>query len=232
MDDFLTLSCPSCGAKVSVSDDVGRYRCDYCGNEHIMKNPEPSPAVPLAIRPVVAVPSSVRIEKDGQSARIVQRWFSLKYIPMALFCVAWDGFLIFWYGTAFATGAPWIMIVFPIVHLALGVGLTYSTLCGFFNRTVLEVTREELAIWFDPLPWGGEKTIKVSDLKQLYCKEKVTRGENSTTRQYQLFAVTQDNKQVQLVSNLDSPDVAVFIEQQIERWLKIGDRPVSGEYRD
>ncbi len=231
MDELLTLTCPSCGAKVSVSDDLTRYRCEYCGNEHLIQHRQTPAQAPAAIRPVIGVPASVRIEKDGQSARIVQRWFSFKYIPLLLFCVAWDGFLIFWYSLALGGGEPWIMAVFPIVHLAIGVSVTYTTLCGFVNRTVLEVTRDELAVWYEPLPWPGEKTIKVADLKQLYCKEKVTRGENSTTSQYQLYALTRDNRQVALVSNLDSADVALFFEQQIERWLKIPNQAVTGEFR-
>jgi len=231
MDDFITLTCPSCGAKVSVTEDASRYRCEYCGNEHIIKEAAAALAAQAPLRPVVTMPASVKIEKDGQSARIVQRWFSLKYVPLAFFCVAWDAFLCFWYSMAFGGSMPWIFIVFPIAHLAVGVGLTYSTLCGFVNRTVLEITRDELAVWFEPLPWLGEKKIKVADLKQLYCKEKVSRGENSSTSQYQLFAVTRDDRQVQLISNLDSPDVALFLEQQIERWLKISDQPVLGEFR-
>jgi len=31
------------------------------------------------------------------------------------------------------------------------------------------------------------------------------------------------------IQELDNPDTAIFFEQQLERWLKITDRPVSGE---
>jgi hypothetical protein len=44
------------------------------------------------------------------------------------------------------------------------------------------------------------------------------------------MAVTRDDKEVQLIANLDSPDVAKYFEQQIETWLKITDQPVVGEY--
>lgn len=186
-------------------------------------------AAAQSIRPRVPVPAVVRIEKEGKRARIVQRWFSLKYIPMAFFCIAWDSFLCFWYGMTLGNHAPWIFIVFPIAHLAVGIGLSYSTLCGFVNRTVLEVTPEELSVWFEPLPWLGEKTIAVRHLKQLYCVEKTQRSDSGTTHHYKLMAVTQDGRQMELLSNLDAPDVALFFEQQIEDWLKIPDHPVAGE---
>jgi predicted RNA-binding Zn-ribbon protein involved in translation (DUF1610 family) len=230
MNDFITMTCPSCGASISVTEGPERCRCEYCGNEHMIRPGTAAVEPGRLIRPTIPVPQAVKIEKEGDSARIIQRWFSLKYVPMAFFCVAWDAFLCFWYGMAFKSGAPWIMVVFPIAHLAVGVGLTYSTLCGFFNRTVLEVTRDELSVWFEPLPWLGEKTVKTSDLKQLYCKEKASQGEHGTTRQYRLMAVTRDDKEVQLIANLDSPDVAKYFEQQIETWLKITDQPVVGEY--
>jgi DNA-directed RNA polymerase subunit RPC12/RpoP len=233
MNDFFTLTCPSCGANVTVIENTNRYRCEYCGNEHLVRNPAMVQPVAQStpIRPKVPIPPSVWVKREGQSARIVKRWFSLKYIPMAFFCVAWDAFLFFWYSMALGTHAPWIFVVFPIAHLAVGVGLSYSTLAGFLNRTFLEVTKDEVAVWFEPLPWMGEKTIKTRDLKQLYCKEKVTRGKNSDTYTYELFAVTTDDRQVNLLSNLESPDIALFFEQQIETWLRIQDQPVVGEIR-
>ena len=86
-----------------------------------------------------------------------------------------------------------------------------------------------MSIWFEPLPWLGEKRIQTAELKQLYCKEKLQRGKNSVSYTYQLYAVTRDNQQLQLLSNLDTPDIALFLEQQLEAWLKIEDKPVFGE---
>jgi predicted RNA-binding Zn-ribbon protein involved in translation (DUF1610 family) len=35
--DFITLSCPTCGAKLEVTDDIERFACRYCGNEHMVR---------------------------------------------------------------------------------------------------------------------------------------------------------------------------------------------------
>ena len=108
--------------------------------------------------------------------------------------------------------------------------MTYSVLAGFFNRTVIELTREELAVWFEPLPWLGEKTIKTAEIQQFYCKENVTHGKRgSTSYQYELHVITKDNRQVKLLGNIDAPDIALFFEQQLESWMKITDQPVVGE---
>ncbi len=34
MADFVTLSCPSCGGKLQVTNDIDRFACGYCGQEH------------------------------------------------------------------------------------------------------------------------------------------------------------------------------------------------------
>ena len=37
MTDFVTLSCPSCGAKLEIGKDTDRFACEHCGQEHIVK---------------------------------------------------------------------------------------------------------------------------------------------------------------------------------------------------
>jgi len=37
MADFVTLSCPSCGGKLQITNDIERFACGYCGKEHIVK---------------------------------------------------------------------------------------------------------------------------------------------------------------------------------------------------
>ena len=68
---------------------------------------------------------------------------------------------------AFQVDAPWIMKVFPIAHVAVGVGLTYYTVAGFVNSTVLRVSEGQLAVRQGPFPWPGNRTLHTSDLDQL-----------------------------------------------------------------
>jgi ribosomal protein S27AE len=231
MEKIMTLSCPSCGAKVRLSDDAGRLHCDHCGNDHILQmNFIPvAPAQKPALRPRIPVPQEMQIQQDGTASRIVQRWFSWKYVPMAFFAVVWDGFLFFWYSMALGNGAPLMFILFPLGHLAVGAWITYTTLAGFVNRTTIELNQGELSIWFEPLPWPGEKTLKAGEIKQLFCKEHTRRTKNGTATSYHLYAVTRDDHQLKLLTNLDSPDAAQFLEQQLESWMRIQDQPVVGE---
>lgn len=40
MPDFINLTCPSCGAKLQITNDIERFSCGHCGNEHIVKRGE------------------------------------------------------------------------------------------------------------------------------------------------------------------------------------------------
>ena len=37
MPDFVSLTCPSCGGKLQITDDIDRFACGHCGNEHIVR---------------------------------------------------------------------------------------------------------------------------------------------------------------------------------------------------
>ena len=138
----LTLVCPSCGGRTDIPNGADRYVCDYCGNAHIFQLPTGGAAAQdistprERVRGMVPRPKDITIRKKDGRVELSWRWFSLKYLFLLCFVIAWDGFLLFWYSMAFGSGdAPWIMFVFPIAHLAVGIVLTYTTLAGLFNRT-------------------------------------------------------------------------------------------------
>lgn len=36
MPDFITLSCPNCGGKLTITQDLERFACGYCGMEQVV----------------------------------------------------------------------------------------------------------------------------------------------------------------------------------------------------
>jgi hypothetical protein len=247
--EVITLDCPSCGGRTKFSNNTEILVCDYCGNQHRFRLPDPTTgSTPAAVLGVDEEPDSnavlsrttadflrprpneVTLFKDEKRLDLSWRWFSWKYLPLAFFCIAWDGFLCFWYSMAFSMDAPWIMIVFPIAHLAIGVGLTYSTLAGFLNRSHVEIDRETFSVNHGPLPWFGNLQVPVTEVRQLYCKVKP--GKQNSGPSYQLSVILKDGRKKDLISNLDSPEIGFYMEQQIENWLDIADHPVKGEIPD
>jgi hypothetical protein len=229
---FLTLQCPSCGGRSRFAAGSDRFTCDYCGNEHLFQLAAAPAARQAAFdQPIPAPrPSNVTVEKNAGVLKFSWRWFSGKYIFLALFCAVWDGFLCFWYSVALSGGnPPAMMLLFPIFHLAIGAFLTYSVIAGFLNRTTVTIDAQNFAVRHDPAPWPGEITTPVTDLSQLYCRETRRQRKRGESYTYSLRAVLRDGRQINLISGLDSPEIAQFLEQEVETHLRIADRPVVGE---
>ena len=176
------------------------------------------------------MPDNIALDMTSGGLTLTYRWFSVKYIFLAAFCVVWDGFLAFWYYTAFTTDAPLMMVLFPVLHLAVGVFLTYSTLAGFVNKTVVTVSNGTISIFHGPLPWFGSKTIPAHSITQLYVEDRVHRSsKGGTSVTYRLSAITTENKKIKLISTIDSHDTALYLELEVERHLGLRDQKVPGE---
>jgi hypothetical protein len=177
------------------------------------------------------MPANVMVNHTGTGLELAYRWYTSKFIFLAVFCLFWDGFLVFWYSMALGGEMEMMAILFPLLHVAVGLGLTYYTLAGFLNKTLVTVNPGEITIQHLPLPWFGNKVVQSTQLKQLYTEEIVRHGKNGTTITYRLNTVTHDEKKVKLVSGIDSKDTALFLEQGVEKYLGIKDVPVSGDVK-
>jgi hypothetical protein len=251
----MQIDCTQCGARVRAEDvnlDRLLAKCRACDavfefGDRLAPGPAPAESRALARRRApVPKPERIMVREEGGAGTlepgayrdaparggalvIERRWYSPIYLFMAFFCVFWDGFLAFWYSIALGSNGPivWLPVLFPILHVAAGVGLTYSTIAGFFNRTVLRVSDAGLEVRHGPLPWYGNRRIAADDLTQLFCEEVVG---SKGSKNYYLSALRGDGSKLRLLT-VPSPDQALFIEQRVEERLGIADAEVGGEYR-
>lgn len=222
----MQIHCRSCGGKIPAEDvnlDRALAKCRGCHaifdfRDQLEETPRRRPPVPL--------PPKFHVEELGRELVISWKWFTPVLWFLAFFCAAWDSFLVFWYLMAFRMEAPWILKVFPVAHLAVGVGLTYATLAGFWNRTVVRISADGVTIRHGPVPWRGNLTLPSTDLEQIYCEEHPGGGR---TRTYSVNALTREGRKVPLLKDLDEAGQALYLEQAIEAGLGLEDRPVGGE---
>ena len=189
----------------------------------------------------VPIPPRFTVEDNGQELVIRERWFQGSLFFLLFFVIAWDCFLVGWYWMLIVPnggldGPPgpfkWIFFVFPIIHVAVGAGLTYLVLAGFLNTTVIHVAEGLLTVRHGPLPWKGNLDLSTDGIEQIYCQSKITRnrddGRTSTTSRFEVHAVAHEQK-VKLLGGLQEADHALFVEQRLERFLGIEDQPIPGE---
>ena len=71
--------------------------------------------------------------------------------------------------------------------------------------------------------------MKALTIAQLYSKEVTRHSRLGTSSTHEVHVVARDGRQVKLLSDLESSEEALYLEQAIERTLGIKDQPVRGE---
>jgi hypothetical protein len=174
----------------------------------------------------VPQPKSIHMDYDQDTLIFRRHWFTPDVLPMLFFAVFWDGFMLFWYIAAF-TQNQIEMAIFGLLHLSVGVGITYYVLMGLFNHTWIRANSEALTVTHGPIPWFNRR-VASPDVEQLYIR--TTSYSVNNRYHYQLTALQTDGTMQGL---LDSPNPRelVFVEQQLEQHLGIHDRKVHDEAR-
>jgi hypothetical protein len=227
------VTCKQCGAPIgaeALNLDRLVAKCAFCNAvfsfaDQLEPAEQPRPA---AERFAVPMPKGFDVQARTGQLQIVRKWFSGLYIFLTVFTLFWNGFMVVWFTIALTQGI-WPMAAFGTLHGAVGIGLLYYTLAGYLNKTVIQVDRRELTITHGPLPWPGNRRLNPFDLAQLYTRERLHHHRNSTSTTYEVYAILQDGTRQKLLSGLHEIEQALYIEQEIERFLEIEDRPVRGE---
>jgi hypothetical protein len=206
-------------------------------------------------RPFIALPERVRVIVDerevataedyrraafprGGDLVIETRWFEARrHLPMLAFCVLWDVFLVAWYARIFGFDAPAragaaltvLFAVFPVMHVAIGVGLTYRVLAGLMNRTRVGLRDGALFVRHGPLPWRGGRTLPAGTIRQLFVEERRVPDRRDMPLSYALSALAEGGARVPLVVDLERAEQGLFLEQALEERLGIVDAEVEGE---
>lgn len=230
---MMQLTCKSCGAAIDADNinlDHLIAKCAYCDSVFSFADQFGGPADEQFLpRPAVSMPKGISVANRGYELAITRSWFGARYVLLTFFTLVWNGFLVMWYGIALSQ-RMWEMGLFASGHALIGVALIYATIAGYINKTLITVGSGRLKVEHGPLPWIGNKQLDAVAIKQLYCKERIHRGRNSTSYSYEVHAVTEAGVDEKVVSGLHNSEQALYLEQEIERFLGIKDRPVRGEF--
>jgi hypothetical protein len=179
-------------------------------------------------RPQIPLPPRMEIVRRHDGIALVRHWRGWRTIFFTAFAVAWNGFLVVWYSMAAATGNT-SMMLFPLLHVAVGLGLAYYVVASWVNRTYVAATGSKLAVRHEPVPWFGKRDLDAHRVEQLWSKERIHRTKNGTRRSWELRARMRDGADVKVVGGLDAVEQALFLEQELEKWLGCEDAKIAGE---
>ncbi len=175
----------------------------------------------------IKLPDNIKLFNRGSYIEIVRRWFGFGIIGMTIFAILVNNFLINNFSRLVDTSDPF-SIGFVIIIGTIGVYITYHSVAGWFNKTHIFVSHGKMAIRHTPIPWLGNKELVSTNVRRLYVKEKIRRssggnGPSSTTVTYEAHCDTYDGKDTKLLAGLPDRQQALYIEQEIEKYLDIED---------
>ena len=224
----MTLPCPHCQQEIPASavlEELAVAKCPSCHT--IVELPQGGAAV---ARGKVAMPEKFVVEEFGSTLSVTWRWYSFVSWILLAFCALWDGVIATAYSSMFARHASLPELLFPLIHATAGVGLTYVMVCTFVNSTRVSCEGGLLTVKHGPLPIRFKVELATAEVSQLFSTEKITRNKNgSEMRSYELKALTRGGKKVVLLNGLDDPRQALWLEQRLEKLLRITDVDVEGE---
>ena len=224
------IECTNCGAAIdpeNVSERLAIARCRHCKSVFSIE-PSESQSAQKPMRPEVSLPDGFSLDESVSSLEIRHRWYSHLVWFFLFICIFWNGSMLVWHGMALGTGM-WFMSLVGLLHTGVGIGFTYFVAAMFVNTTTIRVSHGTIDISFAPLPWIGAKNVDAADIRQLFCREKVQHGKNGSRTTYEVHIVDRNNHQNELLKGLQTPEQAMYVEQELERYLRIEDQAVKGE---
>ena len=70
MADFINLTCPSCGGRLQITNDLDRFACSFCGNELIVRRSGGTVSISPVIEGLKAVQTGV--DKTASELAIIR----------------------------------------------------------------------------------------------------------------------------------------------------------------
>lgn len=229
------LQCPNCGKDARSEDiNVQELVAKCMGCNHVFRfdsDDLPTDGRPSGQRKSLgrepSRPSGITIEEGNFGDLLIKRrWFHVSYFFMLFFCIAWDSFLFFWYASALngnpGNGMDLMAIIFPIAHVAVGVGLTYYVFAGFLNTTTIHLQDEQLTVRHGPVPWFGKRDLRTDEIESVELEFNYSSNNGPTAGAFHFSVCVQDTdgKQIPLAKGLKT-NQAQYIAWQVANHLDV-----------
>ncbi len=112
-----------------------------------------------------------------------------------------------------------LVIIFAALAIP-GLGTLYLLLVAHANRTRLSVKDGFLCSRHGPIPWSGGAEVRIADIHRLLCSQS-KRGRHGEYVSFALNARLRSGEVRALVSHLDRPATALYLQQRLEEALEL-----------
>lgn len=171
----------------------------------------------------LSIPQGLDIIESVNFTTIRRVWISWIIIPLIPFAIVWNCFLFFWYSMAMKGHPPLIFILFPLVHVCVGIWLIYLIIATFFNKTDIECNALGVRVRTYPIPWIGNCAVRADEIKGIVVRQRRSQNRNNLNGvSYSVMYVDPTRKERTLVRGLTESEQAAFIAQVVKNILGFG----------
>ncbi len=175
---------------------------------------------------LIPVPKNFIITENFGELQIEFKWNRVMGIVFIVFALIWNVILIY-----MMSNMPAEIWYFSLIHAGVGLFIFYLGVSNLINKTLITCTNETLKLKSGPIPNFNNKTIAKENVLQLYFTEVITRGKNgSTSITYRLKMMDKNNRSLKLIKTLPDAESARYIETKLEKFFKIKNMAVTGEF--
>lgn len=218
----MVLTCKQCGETLPApAEDQPWVRCANC--QTVLNLSEAETATALA-QAGASLPRGVSLRLLPDGLQITYNWFNPTYFGLVLMALVWTGFLLGGF-----SDFGWWLLATP--HLWIGLGMGVVALINLINRTTITVNSSALHIAHWPIPFPFSRRFDPILLKQLYVKEFRRQQKSKVSYTYDLYVATWSGRTHKVVSGIKEAHLALALEKEIERFLRIKDQPIPDEFR-
>lgn len=115
------------------------------------------------------------------------------------------------------------MTLFPLLHVVVGVGITWTAVAMWVNRTIIEVNDGRLTCTHGPLPFSFDKARPVAlrdvALFEVESKARGSKEDHESALVWQLVARTEDGERFPVVTRLTEERQATCLHRRLEQHL-------------
>ena len=230
------MVCENCGSQIegaNININSSLAKCGECNTvfsikeDHFFLHDRKG-------RPEMIMPEGTDVLELNDSLDIRLDWLKSHsrgaLMFLTLFAIFWNGSIAVAAVAAWGSGA-FSSIGFMSIHLLVGLGLMYYLASVYLNYTDVIVNDSFVEINHRPIknPFVRGKRIESEEIDQIYVTKYVSSTTNGNPNYaYALYAILKTNgTKVNLIKGMNR-ETQLYLEQEIERFLKINDRPVSG----
>jgi hypothetical protein len=232
----LKLNCPECNSSIAYRDiNIGKAiaKCQHC---HTVFNFEKVLVDVEYPKEKIRLPESMEAYymATGFDLEINWRKSTPNFKFFLFFAIFWNGIVSVFVISALATGSFDFLLPMAF-HIVVGVGLMYYILAVFLNKTYIGVSQWDLTVEHKPIPVPFYKTLEIPSktIDQIFVERYVASKTNGRPDYaYRVMAkLLNAEKPVRIMKGLKTLEQGRFIEQEIEKFLRIEDEHIEGEWR-